>query len=146
MFFILYRIWNSTEGYKFRAMISMEVQSTVHIQHLNHSHGLSSLQSQHQSGLMHPHQLQDEKPPKSMFNLILFGLVYFYRILGQTHGLVFPIWFVGWIIRNIEIEISTYKSYLYICLPYAVQFVNKNKRGKKKKYIFQQDRPMLLLF
>lgn len=53
-----------------RAMISMEVQSTVHIQHLNHSHGLSSLQSQHQSGLMHQHQLvQDEKPPKSKFNL-----------------------------------------------------------------------------
>lgn len=47
-------------------MISMEVQSTVHIQHLNHSHGLSNLQSQHQSGLMHQHQLvQDEKPPKS---------------------------------------------------------------------------------
>lgn len=60
---------------KLRAMISMEVQSTVHIQHLNHSHGLSNLQSQHQSGLMHQHQLvQDEKPPKSKFNLRFFIL------------------------------------------------------------------------
>lgn len=72
-----------------RAMISMEVQSTVHLQHLNHSHGLSSLQSQHQTGLMHQHQLvQDEKPPKSKFNLRFF--CYLFSYFGLVRSLEEP--------------------------------------------------------
>ena len=48
-------------------MISMELQTTVHIQHLNH--GLSQLQSHQHQNLMQQHQLPsaEDKPKSKLF-------------------------------------------------------------------------------
>jgi hypothetical protein len=56
-------------------MISMELQPAVHMQHLNHGHGLSSLSSQHHNDLNnYQHQMnsigQDDKQKSE---LILSG-------------------------------------------------------------------------
>ncbi|KAJ6641017.1 hypothetical protein Bhyg_05950 [Pseudolycoriella hygida] len=49
-----------------RAMISMELPPAVHLQHLNHGHGLPSSQHHHSGLMQHQHQtclssIPDEK-------------------------------------------------------------------------------------
>lgn len=74
-------------------MISMELPPTVHIQHLNHGHGLTSLQSHnhhnnqhhhhhhHTSGLMqHQHQtcltnMQNDDKQKSELRLMMLCII-----------------------------------------------------------------------
>lgn len=56
-------------------MISMELQPSVHIQHINHhgiigSHGLTSQSGQHHSvGLLHHHQQQQQSQGPQHLNM-----------------------------------------------------------------------------